>query len=183
MGVQPPQPTRSPACLIPCLLVDERFWEASYRAPDAGWNLPANPELERRWGPVYKGRSVEALAKSASIKARPLANTLAMYNAADDNVAQLEVPRSANRHPLQLPLLALPVVPGITMTMGGLLIDGHARVLDSTDVAIPGLYAVGGTSGGLQGGRQGGYVGGLAPALIFGLLAAEHAAQQSANCS
>lgn len=170
---------RLPDPLGTCLLVDERFWEASYRAPDAGWNLPANPELERRGGTVYRGRSVEALARSASIQARPLANTLAAYNAADGNLAQLEVPRSANRHPLQPPLLAIPVVPGITMTMGGLLIDGHARVLDSTDVAIPGLYAAGGTSGGLQGGRLGGYVGGLAPALIFGLLAAEHAAQQS----
>jgi fumarate reductase flavoprotein subunit len=33
--------------------------------------------------------------------------------------------------------------PGITYTMGGIAIDGHARVLNDADLPIPGLYAAG----------------------------------------
>lgn len=162
------------------IILDEPFWASSYREPDAGWNLPANPELARRGAVIHRGASVEALATSASIAGEVLEATLRTYNAAgtDGNAGQLQIPRSANTHPIRSPLLAIPIVPGITMTMGGLLIDDHARVLDSAEGPIPGLYAAGGTAGGLQGGRLGGYVGGLAPALIFGLLAAEHVARQ-----
>jgi succinate dehydrogenase/fumarate reductase flavoprotein subunit len=59
--------------------------------------------------------------------------------------------------------------------MGGLLVDGYARVLDLDERPIRGLFAAGGTMGGLHGGPRGGYVGGLSSALVFGLLAAEGA--------
>ena len=38
---------------------------------------------------------------------------------------------------------------GITFTFGGLKIDGQARVLDTSDLPIPGLYAAGELVGGL----------------------------------
>ncbi len=160
------------------LVLDNDFWTASYREPDTGWNLPANPELERRGGVVHYGRTVNELAALASIEAGGLTHTLEQYNAAI--VARkgdhLSVPRTGSERPLRCRLLAIPVVPGITMTLGGLVIDGRARVLDGDGHWIVGLYAAGGTAGGLQGGARGGWVGGLAPALIFGLLSAEDAA-------
>jgi fumarate reductase flavoprotein subunit len=74
------------------------------------------------------------------------------------------------------PFLAIPLCAGITYTMGGIRIDGDARVLREDGVAIPGLYAAGSTTGGIEGGPRIGYIGGLAKAAVFGLRAAEHAA-------
>jgi aldehyde dehydrogenase (NAD+) len=66
-------------------------------------------------------------------------------------------------------------VAGVTFTLGGLRVDGRARVLDTGGAVIPGLYAAGGTMGGLHGGPRAGYVGGLLEAAVFGLLAGEDA--------
>jgi fumarate reductase flavoprotein subunit len=52
------------------------------------------------------------------------------------------------------------------------VVDGGARVLDTSDKPIPGLYAAGSTVGGLDGGPHSGYFGGLIKATI-GLIAAE----------
>ena len=57
------------------------------------------------------------------------------------------------------------VVAGITTTLGGLAVDGRARV-------APGLYAAGADVGGLA---NGGYASGLAAALVQGRLAAHSA--------
>jgi fumarate reductase flavoprotein subunit len=91
----------------------------------------------------------------------------------------LPVPRSVNKvkafaleHP---PFGAILACPGITYTMGGIAIDGHARVLGEDDAPIPGLYAAGAATGGLDGGPYSGYVGGLSKAATFGLRGAEHA--------
>jgi fumarate reductase flavoprotein subunit len=74
------------------------------------------------------------------------------------------------------PFRAAPVVAGITYTMGGVSIDGNARVLSIDDTPIEGFYAAGATTGGLEGGSGVGYVGGLSKSAVTGLLAAEHAA-------
>ena len=66
----------------------------------------------------------------------------------------------------------MPICAAITNTMGGIVVDGDARVLDKNDKPIPGLYAAGSTVGGLDGGPHAGYVGGLIKATI-GLRAAE----------
>jgi len=60
--------------------------------------------------------------------------------------------------------------------MGGIVIDGQARVLDVQDRPIAGLYAAGATTGGLEGGPPGGaigYVGGLIKSSVMGLRAAD----------
>jgi succinate dehydrogenase/fumarate reductase flavoprotein subunit len=69
----------------------------------------------------------------------------------------------------------LAIITGVTFTMGGLLVNAHAQVLDEQEHPIPALYAAGGTMGGLQGGPRNGYSGGWLEATTFGLLAAEHA--------
>ena len=71
------------------------------------------------------------------------------------------------------------VVPAITMTFAGLLIDPDARVLDEQRNPIPGLLAAGGDSGGVY--VQGGYAGGLNNALTFGLRAARTALDPKAH--
>jgi len=67
---------------------------------------------------------------------------------------------------------AVPVVPGITHTMGGIQVDAQARVL-ARDLhiggVIPRLHAVGVDVGGVA---NGGYASGLAQALALGRIAA-----------
>ena len=72
------------------------------------------------------------------------------------------------------PFLAIPACAGITYTMGGIAIDGQARVLDTTGMPITGLYAAGATTGGLEGGPAIGYVGGLSKSAVFGFIAGGH---------
>jgi fumarate reductase flavoprotein subunit len=77
------------------------------------------------------------------------------------------------------PFHAIPVIAGITYTMGGILIDGEARVLRTDGLVIEGLYAAGSTTGGLEGGPPVGYLGGLAKAGVQGLIAAESIARRA----
>jgi succinate dehydrogenase/fumarate reductase flavoprotein subunit len=71
------------------------------------------------------------------------------------------------------PFTAVHVAPGITHTIGGLVVDSRARVLKADGDAIPGLFACGADVGGIS---TGGYASGLAAALVFALIAAEGAA-------
>jgi succinate dehydrogenase/fumarate reductase flavoprotein subunit len=64
------------------------------------------------------------------------------------------------------------LVPAITFTFTGLLIDPEARVLDEHSTPIPGLLAAGADAGGLW---CQAYAGGAAAALVFGLRAARTA--------
>ena len=129
---------------------------------------------------VFTGSTLEALAEQIGIDGRSLLDTVAGLNGAfdEERLSRLAVPRTLLPARLECPPFhALPVVPGITFTMGGLLTGRSAQVLDRDRVPVPGLFAAGATMGGLQGGPSGGYVGGLAPALVFGFLAGEGVAQ------
>jgi fumarate reductase flavoprotein subunit len=61
--------------------------------------------------------------------------------------------------------------------MGGIEIDGSARVISKDGGPIQGLFAAGAATGGLEGGGANAYVGGIVKAGVFGLLAAEEAAR------
>ena len=76
----------------------------------------------------------------------------------------------------QPPYHAVPLCAGVTGTMGGVVIDEHARAQRADGTPFPGLYAVGTPVAGLEGGPRAGYVGGLSKAFVLGLLAAEHMA-------
>ena len=76
------------------------------------------------------------------------------------------------------PFHAIPLAAGITVTMGGIAVDGSARVLRPDDTPIPGLYAAGSTVGGVEGGPNAAYTGGLIKAFLLGLVAAETAARE-----
>ena len=78
---------------------------------------------------------------------------------------------SPSKPPIEGPLHALRVVPGITITMGGIATDESGRVLTPTGTPVGGLYAAGSCTGGVHGGPRGGYVGGLAVAIVFGFRA------------
>ena len=46
------------------------------------------------------------------------------------------------------PFMAIPTIPGITYTMGGIVTDEKAQVLNDNNMVIPGLLAAGATQEG-----------------------------------
>jgi hypothetical protein len=97
---------------------------------------------------------------------------LEAFNAAATD-GRHEPPRALDAMPLvDPPYYVTELVPAITFTFGGLLIDPQARVLDTNGEPIAGLLAAGADSGGLW---NRAYAGGIATALVFGLEAAQTA--------
>lgn len=78
----------------------------------------------------------------------------------------------------EAPFAAVLVQAAATHTIGGVLVDERARVLDAAGAAVPGLYAAGADVGGIS---TGGYASGLAAALVLGRVAAETAAAELAH--
>lgn len=160
------------------VVFDEAIWEK------AGRNgiIPANPHLTREGATMHRADSIEKLAAAAGLPTGTLARTIADYNAAHagKRLDTATPPRTTGRYEaqpiLRAPFYAVPMVAGITYTMGGIDINEHAQALRPDGSAIDGLYALGAASGGLEAGPAIGYVGGLAIGGVTGLVAAEHAA-------
>jgi fumarate reductase flavoprotein subunit len=153
---------------------DDTF-SASVRTP------PPNPWLLDNDGDLFSHETIAKLAEALGVNGVNLAKTLAQYNQAVESgtVSALPVPRTGAPKPLRPPLYGLKVVPGITFTMGGILVNGRCEVLNSEEKSIFGLYAAGDAIGGLMGGYRGGYTGGLTQAVVTGMLAGENAARES----
>jgi len=128
------------------------------------------------------------LARKLEIDPAGLERTVAAFNQAvqpgDFNPAILDgkatrgltPPKSNWALPLDAPpYLGYAVTCGITFTFGGLRVDTRARVLDTEDRVIPGLYGAGELLGGLFYHNYPGGAGLMAGA-VFGRLAGESAA-------
>jgi fumarate reductase flavoprotein subunit len=150
------------------LIVDDDAW----RTEGAIGVTPPDPWLVEHGATVHTAATVEALAAAAGIDEAALAATV---KAARHDGAAATPPRTGVLKLDRPPFRAVPLVAGVTFTLGGLRVDDHARVLDATGAPVDGLYAAGGTMGGLHGGPRVGYAGGLLEAAVFGLLAGEHA--------
>lgn len=122
---------------------------------------------------------VDGRALGKRVRERTVADMVAAAEAAGgtvrraDELAELGLPELPRSDRLQEPpYIAVHVTAGITHTVGGLRIDGQARVLDEAGRPIPELFAAGADAGGIS---AGGYASGLASALVFGRIAAEQA--------
>jgi len=165
------------------LIFDQESWDAA-RDDDFANSVktPApNPWLMHNDGEIFAGQTVDALAEAIAVDAAALTKTVEGYNRAVRSGAgySLPVPRTGNPKALRVPYYGLKVIPGITFTMGGILISGRAEALNESEEPIPGLYAAGDAIGGLMGGHRGGYTGGLMQAVVTGILAGENAAKKA----
>jgi fumarate reductase flavoprotein subunit len=163
------------------LIFDQESWQAA--TDDAFSNsvkTPApNPWLMDNDGDIFFGGTIADLTQALGMKVTKLASTVEKYNRAIAAGAadSLAIPRTGKPKSLRAPFYGLKVVPGITFSMGGVLVNGRCEVLNQEEKSIAGLYAAGDTIGGLMGGYRGGYTGGLMQALVTGILAAENAAR------
>ncbi len=167
------------------VILDAEIWEG----PGKYGRIPLNPHLERAGGTIHAAGTIEELATRTQIDPVGLRETVDSWNAAvaKGDFSALCPSRTTEGAPGKLenmkpwsirtpPFRAMPICPGITHTMGGILIDGEARVLDDARAPIARLFAAGTATGGLEGGMSVGYTGGLSKACVFGLLAGEGAA-------
>lgn len=164
-----------------CLIFDQEAWEGAVSRPDSPFaNLPSpNPWLLENDGYLYRRDTVTDLAQVLGVDGVNLRRTLEDFNRTckQGKPEGISVPRTGEPRPIRSPFYGLKVVPGITFTMGGVLINGRAEVLSLEERAIAGLYAAGDVIGGLMGGLNGGYTGGLSQAVVTGILAGENAAK------
>lgn len=161
------------------LIFDQEAWSGAKGDNRASLprTPPANPWLAENEGFFFKASSPEELAKQLGIDALGLARTLERFNGAcEAGSFETGITRTGKARAIKTPYYGLNVVPGITFTMGGALINGRAEVLNVDEKPIRGLYAAGDAIGGLMGGFNGGYTGGLAQAVVTALLAGENAA-------
>ncbi|HEY2918242.1 MAG TPA: FAD-binding protein [Candidatus Binatia bacterium] len=163
------------------LIFDHLTWDAA--RDDTFSNLvktPApNPWLLDNDGELFHHDTVKGLADLIGVSRENLMRTVDEYNQAMDAKPRvlLTLPRSGKPKQLRAPYYALRVIPGITFTMGGILVNGRGEALNEGEKPIRGLYAAGDAIGGLMGGYRGGYTGGLMQAVVTGILAGENAAR------
>lgn len=131
---------------------------------------------------VYKGDTIEAVAKAAGVPADNLVATVKEFNEAvkSGKAAQLDPPYLYETpHALETgPYYMVPASGGMASTFGGPKIDKNARVVNFENEPIPGLYAAGAAAGGVWyqddiGGNQ------LGGGMVFGRVAARHAAARA----
>ena len=152
---------------------DASVWEDA-RETDI---VPPNPALTENGGTVLSADTLEDLAGKAGIDAAGLSATAEDFNGLvrAGSAPALTPERTTLAYPAhtleKAPFYAIPLCAGITVTSGGLSVDGEARVLDGAGAPIPGLYAAGSVVGGLEGGPKAGYVGGLIKAFGIGRVA------------
>ena len=161
------------------MVFDQDAWDRSKDAPSKYSQPPnANPWLIEKGGDLQIRETPEQLADALGVDRASLARSIETVNQAvrAGNAAGLRIPRTGLTRPLTGRLYGLKVVPGITITMGGVLINGNAEVLNEKEDHIEGLYAAGDAIGGLMGGHRGGYFGGVLQAVVTGMLAGESAA-------
>lgn len=124
---------------------------------------------------VKEGSTPVELAQQIGIDAAALADTLERYNGfvssgTDTDFERADLVLSFEKGKYY----AIQVTPGIHHTMGGVVINTQAQVLDTNDQIIKGLYAAGEVTGGVHGGnRLGGNA--LADIITFGRIAADEA--------
>jgi len=126
-------------------------------------------------GGVRWSDDVEGLASVIGAPADVLANTLGIVEAVAHDGRLDAFGRSFPNITLTRPYGAVKVTGALFHTQGGLVVDGHARVL-SQGMPIPGVYAAGGAAAGISGHGASGYLAGngLLAALGLGYLAGRH---------
>ena len=161
------------------IICDSLIWEGAGRSA----RIPANPLLEEAGGTVYRSDTLDGLADLIDVPVNALSDCVKTYNNAIEanTTSELLIPRSQKILPCRIntaPFLAIPTVPGITYTMGGIVTNEKGQVMSNNNAVIPGLFAAGATTGGLEGGSQAAYIGGLMKSGVFGMIAAEEVADQ-----
>jgi len=129
-------------------------------------------------GVVKKFEQIDAIANYYKIPAHALKDTLETFNHYVENGLDeaFGKPILSNTNPLtHPPYYCMRVWPKVHHTMGGVLINANAQVLDLSKKPIGGLYAAGEVTGGVHGASRLGSCA-IPDCLVFGRIAGRNAA-------
>ena len=127
-------------------------------------------------GYAVTGETYEELAKEMGTDEATFAATMEEWNTCVENKKDDKFNRTTFADKLDTaPYYAIKVQPGVHHTMGGLVINTNAEVLDTDNNVISGLFAAGEVTGGVHGANR---LGGNAVAdfVVFGRIAGASAA-------
>ncbi|MCR4434224.1 MAG: FAD-dependent oxidoreductase [Clostridiales bacterium] len=113
---------------------------------------------------VFKADTLEELAKKLGMDANTLTQEVNKYNSYVDAGKDPDFGKNVFTAKIEAPYVARAMKPSIHHTMGGLVVDVDAHVIDTKGKVIPGFYAAGEVTGGLHAGNR---LGGNAIADIF----------------
>lgn len=122
-------------------------------------------------GLVKEGATPEELAKAIGVDPAAFAETMKNFSEFQTSGKDTEFNRPQMEFPLSTPkYYAVVCSPAIHHTMGGLVINKNAEVVNKDGKAIPGLFAAGEVTGGIHGAnRLGGNA--VADIIVFGRIA------------
>jgi len=126
-------------------------------------------------GKSFKADTLEELAKKAGINGKNLVETVKKWNefCKTGKGDEMGRPTCMDDHRLDEggPYYATLMTPSVHHTMGGVVINSKAQVLNKEGKVIPGLYAAGEVTGGIHGTNRVG-CNAVPDALVFGRIAA-----------
>ncbi len=130
-------------------------------------------------GYMVQGDTYEELGKAIGASEAEVAKTMNAWNKCVADKKDAEFGRTSFANPLdQAPYYAVKIAPGIHHTMGGVVINTEAEVLNADGAAIGNLYAAGEITGGVHGAnRLGGNA--VADIVVFGRIAGANAADNA----
>ena len=130
-------------------------------------------------GYTVTGATYEELAKAMGVDEATFTSTMNTWNQAVEAKSDAEFGRTSFANPLTAaPYYAIKITPAVHHTMGGIVINPKAEVLNEKGEAIPGLFAAGEVTGGVHGANR---LGGNAVAdfVVFGRISGQSAADNA----
>ena len=130
-------------------------------------------------GYTVTGATYEELAKAMGVDEATFTSTMNTWNQAVEAKTDAEFNRTSFANPLTAaPYYAIKITPAVHHTMGGIVINPKAEVLNEKGEAISGLYAAGEVTGGVHGANR---LGGNAVAdfVVFGRISGQSAADNA----
>ena len=130
-------------------------------------------------GYTVTGATYEELAKAMGVDEATFVSTMNTWNQAVEAKSDAEFNRTSFANPLTTaPYYAIKITPAVHHTMGGIVINPKAEVLNEKGEAISGLFAAGEVTGGVHGANR---LGGNAVAdfIVFGRIAGQSAADNA----
>ena len=130
-------------------------------------------------GYTVTGATYEELAKAMGVDEATFVSTMNTWNQAVEAKSDAEFGRTSFANPLTTaPYYAIKITPAVHHTMGGIVINPKAEVLNEKGEAISGLFAAGEVTGGVHGANR---LGGNAVAdfTVFGRIAGQSAADNA----
>ena len=130
-------------------------------------------------GYTVTGATYEELAKAMGVDEATFTSTMNTWNQAVEAKSDAEFGRTSFANPLTTaPYYAIKITPAVHHTMGGIVINPKAEVLNEKGEAISGLYAAGEVTGAVHGANR---LGGNAVAdfVVFGRISGQSAADNA----